>query len=102
MGATCAGFVRAPPPNAPLTVAEPMESDLSRQVEYDMDEDGACSAQPCAPLLTGADQAWLDSVNDQRNQAKLPVVSYEILEVLLDRLEKEWFDLVSSPPRPTF
>lgn len=51
------------------------------QVEYDMDEQ---------------DQEWLDLVNEERKKSQVGPVSSEIFEILMDRLEKEWFELVCS------
>ncbi|KAI0832027.1 hypothetical protein BC628DRAFT_1351253 [Trametes gibbosa] len=63
---------------------EPLESDLATQVEYDMDEQ---------------DQEWLDSVNIERKAQQLDKVSYETFEIIMDRLEKEWFDLSKNIPK---
>ena len=43
-----------------------------------------------------ADQEWLDSINAERRSANLDKVSYETFEIIMDRLEKEWFDLVRT------
>lgn len=40
------------------------------------------------------DQEWLDSVNAERKAANIDKVTYETFEIVMDRLEKEWFDLV--------
>ncbi|KAJ7708691.1 hypothetical protein B0H17DRAFT_1030520 [Mycena rosella] len=64
---------------------EPLEIDLERQVEYDMDEQ---------------DQEWLDAVNTERKKEQLDKVSYEVFEVVMDRLEKEWFNLTKHIPKP--
>jgi Enhancer of polycomb-like len=58
---------------------EPIESEVTNQVEYDMDEQ---------------DQEWLDLVNEDRKKAQIGPVSSEIFEIMMDRLEKEWFELV--------
>lgn len=42
------------------------------------------------------DQEWLDAVNIERKKAGQDRVSYEVFEIIMDRLEKEWFDLVSE------
>ncbi|KAI0676134.1 hypothetical protein C8Q78DRAFT_1008227 [Trametes maxima] len=63
---------------------EPLESDLATQVEYDMDEQ---------------DQEWLDAVNSERKAQQLDKVSYESFEIIMDRLEKEWFDLSKNIPK---
>ncbi|GJJ11325.1 hypothetical protein Clacol_005557 [Clathrus columnatus] len=63
---------------------EPLESELSVQVEYDMDEQ---------------DQEWLDLINEERRKAQVGPVSSEIFEVLMDRLEKEWFELMKRVPK---
>ncbi|KAI0351350.1 hypothetical protein OH77DRAFT_1429898 [Trametes cingulata] len=63
---------------------EPLESDLATQVEYDMDEQ---------------DQEWLDAVNQERKAQQLDKVSYETFEIIMDRLEKEWFDLSKNIPK---
>ncbi|KAI0737339.1 hypothetical protein C8Q80DRAFT_1358849 [Daedaleopsis nitida] len=64
---------------------EPLESDLAVQVEYDMDEQ---------------DQEWLDAVNSERWNQGLDKASYEAFEIVMDRLEKEWFDLTKNLPKP--
>lgn len=63
---------------------EPLESDLAVQVEYDMDEQ---------------DQEWVDAVNGERKAQQLDKVSYETFEIVMDRLEKEWFDLTKNIPK---
>ncbi|KAF9483021.1 hypothetical protein BDN70DRAFT_358633 [Pholiota conissans] len=66
---------------------EPLESDLAKTVEYDMDEQ---------------DQEWLDVVNAERTKQQLDKVSCESFEIIMDRLEKEWFDLTKNIPKPDF
>jgi hypothetical protein len=63
--------------------AEPIEADLAKQVEYDMDD---------------IDKEWLDVVNAERRKDGHEPVSYEFFEILMDRLEKEWFELVRCAP----
>lgn len=46
------------------------------------------------------DQAWLDAVNAERKKEQLGAVSYEVFEVLIDKLEKEWFNLIKRIPQP--
>lgn len=88
-----------------------MEADLARQVEYDMDEQGepvctalsmgsrSLSAPSHASPSPRADQIWLDAVNRERTGQGIAPVPYETFEIIFDKLEKEWFDLVSSPLR---
>lgn len=47
------------------------------------------------------DQEWLDVVNVERKKEQLNAVSYETFEIVMDRLEKEWFDLVYALKFPT-
>ena len=47
-------------------------------------------------LIIGTDQAWLDALNADRKKEHLDKISYETFEIVMDRLEKEWFDLVSG------
>lgn len=42
------------------------------------------------------DKEWLDAVNIERKRDQLDAVTYSSFEVIMDRLEKEWFDLVSG------
>lgn len=79
---------------------EPIESELAVQVEYDMDEQGTSSRinpQRRAPKLTKEDKEWLDVVNAERKKEQAGPVSYEMFEIIMDKLEKEWFNLVSLP-----
>ncbi|TBU24142.1 hypothetical protein BD311DRAFT_702623 [Dichomitus squalens] len=63
---------------------EPLESDLAVQVEYDMDEQ---------------DQEWVDALNAERKAQHLDKITYETFEIVMDRLEKEWFDLTKNIPK---
>jgi NuA3 HAT complex component NTO1 len=46
-------------------------------------------------IVVVADQEWLDTINVERKKEQLNSVTYETFEIVMDRLEKEWFDLVS-------
>lgn len=63
---------------------EPIEVELANQVEYDMDEQ---------------DREWLDRANEGRVREGLDRMGYEVFEIVMDRLEKEWFSLVSRLER---
>ena len=43
-----------------------------------------------------SDQEWVDALNAERKAQHLDKITYETFEIVMDRLEKEWFDLVSS------
>ncbi|KAN0064918.1 hypothetical protein ACQY0O_001975 [Thecaphora frezii] len=66
-----------------LRYVEPIESELKQQVEYDMDEQ---------------DQEWLDALNADRKREQLDPISNEVFEIIIDQLEKEWFDLMKQVP----
>ncbi|GAA5825615.1 hypothetical protein JCM11251_000310 [Rhodosporidiobolus azoricus] len=63
---------------------QPMETELAKQVEYDMDDQ---------------DQLWLDSLNVDRKREGHPQISYEVFEIIMDKIEKEWFDLTKNIPK---
>ncbi|GAA6027545.1 hypothetical protein JCM8097_007915 [Rhodosporidiobolus ruineniae] len=62
----------------------PMETELARQVEYDMDDQ---------------DQLWLDAINADRKKDGQPQIPYEVFEIIMDKIEKEWFDLTKNIPK---
>ncbi|KAJ3100978.1 nuA3 HAT complex component nto1 [Phlyctochytrium planicorne] len=64
---------------------EPAENELSERIEYDMDEQ---------------DLAWLNLINEERKQASEPGVPELVFELIMDRLEKEWFDATKDLPKP--
>lgn len=70
-------------PDHYIRYLEPIEGDLKKQVEYDMDEQ---------------DQEWLEALNQERRKDGLDSISYETFEIILDQLEKEWFDLMKRVP----
>ena len=37
---------------------------------------------------------WLDNLNAERKKEQADRISYETFEIIMDRLEKDWFDLV--------
>jgi len=45
------------------------------------------------------DKDWLDQVNAERRKSNDDAISYEVFEVIMDRLEKEWFDLQARVPK---
>ena len=47
-------------------------------------------------LIFSADQEWLDAVNVERTKLQIGTIKQESFEIIMDRLEKEWFDLVRS------
>jgi NuA3 HAT complex component NTO1 len=51
-------------------------------------------------VLTLADQEWLDAVNAERKKEQSGAISYEVFEIIMDKLEKEWFNLVSCSFSP--
>lgn len=63
---------------------QPSQEELAKQVEYDLPLEG---------------KIWLDKVNIKRKQEGLDEISYEFLEIVLDKLEKEWFDLSRHFPK---
>ncbi|KAG2075522.1 hypothetical protein BDR04DRAFT_1091014 [Suillus decipiens] len=74
-------------PDHYIRYIEPLEKDLAIQVEYDMDDQ---------------DQEWLDSVNVERKKDQLNAVTYETFEIIMDRLEKEYFDLTKNIPKSDY
>ena len=75
--------------------AEPLESDLAKTVEYDMDEQGSLVFLLYPIFLSLAlDEEWLNAVNEDRKKNQLDRIDQEVFEIMMDRLEKEWFDLV--------
>ncbi|CAJ0858393.1 7050_t:CDS:10 [Entrophospora sp. SA101] len=60
------------------------EKDLLEIVEYDMDEQ---------------DDEWLSKLNEERKKENCGELSTEIFEALIDRIEKEWFDLTKNLPK---
>ncbi|KAF8327181.1 PHD-zinc-finger like domain-containing protein, partial [Cantharellus anzutake] len=71
-------------PDHYIRYIEPIESELARQVEYDMDEQ---------------DQEWLIAMNQDRRKEQVDQVSNETFEIIMDRLEKEWFELMKKVPK---
>ncbi|KAJ3095036.1 nuA3 HAT complex component nto1, partial [Phlyctochytrium bullatum] len=69
---------------------EPIEQQLAERIEYDMDEQGLAGA---TVYLTTLDLAWLNFINEERRNEGEPGVSELVFELIMDRLEKEWFDL---------
>ncbi|KAI7823613.1 hypothetical protein BC939DRAFT_161255 [Gamsiella multidivaricata] len=65
---------------------EPTETELAERVEYDMDEQ---------------DEFWLKDINAERRKQDLGEVSASMFEKIIDRLEKEWFDLTKNIPKST-
>ncbi|KAF9116274.1 nuA3 HAT complex component nto1 [Mortierella sp. AM989] len=65
---------------------EPTETELAERVEYDMDEQ---------------DEFWLKEINVERRKQDLGEVTASMFEKIIDRLEKEWFDLTKNIPKST-
>ncbi|KAI8327914.1 hypothetical protein BC941DRAFT_519531 [Chlamydoabsidia padenii] len=74
------------PENHYIRYIEPTEEFLFDMVEYDMDEQ---------------DEAWLQMLNAERKKEGLGEVSCSFFENVIDKLEKEWFDLIKHLPKRT-
>ncbi|KAJ1306631.1 hypothetical protein OPQ81_007627 [Rhizoctonia solani] len=68
-----------------IRYVDPVESELLTQVEYDMDEQ---------------DEEWLKEINNERYKEQSERISAETFEIIIDRLEKEWFELMKRVPKP--
>jgi NuA3 HAT complex component NTO1 len=47
-------------------------------------------------LTRQIDKEWVDAANAERRKEGIDLITYEFFEIIMDRLEKEWFDLVSA------
>ncbi|ORX49484.1 hypothetical protein DM01DRAFT_1105908 [Hesseltinella vesiculosa] len=74
------------PDNHYIRYIEPTEQDLYEMVEYDMDEQ---------------DEIWLHLLNVERKADNTGEVPSSLFENVMDKLEKEWFDLVKHLPKHT-
>lgn len=68
------------PENHYIHYIEPSEIELYDTIEYDMDEQ---------------DKSWLELYNMERRKESLGDISPFLFECIMDKLEKEWFHLVS-------
>jgi hypothetical protein len=57
---------------------------LDELVEYDMDEQ---------------DKIWLEMINRERIKDKGKIITMDTFELIMDRLEKEWFELTKDIPK---
>ncbi|WAR53179.1 hypothetical protein PtB15_2B610 [Puccinia triticina] len=64
---------------------QPAEDELERGCEYDMDEQ---------------DLEWLQALNIDRKRLSQEPVTCELFEIVMDRLEKEWFRLSQRMHKP--
>jgi len=53
-----------------------------------------CYYRSLTLLFWSLDQEWLNAVNLDRKKEQMDQVTPEAFEIIMDRLEKEWFDLV--------
>ncbi|KAI9480446.1 MAG: hypothetical protein EXX96DRAFT_562637 [Benjaminiella poitrasii] len=74
------------PKNHYIRYIEPSEKELFEMIEYDMDEQ---------------DEAWLKIYNRERKKEGTGQVTCELFEAIIDKLEKEWFNLVKNLPKKT-
>ncbi|KAI8356136.1 PHD-zinc-finger like domain-containing protein [Choanephora cucurbitarum] len=73
------------PENHYIHYNEPSDVELYDIVEYDMDEQ---------------DQCWLQLYNKERRKESLDDVSPFLFECIMDKLEKEWLNLIKNAPKP--
>ncbi|EHS64083.1 uncharacterized protein PGTG_20786 [Puccinia graminis f. sp. tritici CRL 75-36-700-3] len=67
---------------------QPAEDELERGCEYDMDEQGSNPTK------------WLQALNMERKRLSQEPVTCELFEIIMDRLEKEWFQLNQRVQKP--
>ncbi|GAN10613.1 bromodomain and PHD finger-containing protein 3 isoform X5 [Mucor ambiguus] len=73
------------PENHYIHYNELSDVELYDSVEYDMDEQ---------------DQCWLRLYNKERRKELLGDISPYLFECIMDKLEKEWFNLIKDAPKP--
>ncbi|CAE7074932.1 unnamed protein product [Rhizoctonia solani] len=84
-----------------IRYVDPVESELLTQVEYDMDEQGSCLFLAHNSIhLFFLDEEWLTEINKERYKEQSERISAETFEIIIDRLEKEWFELMKRVPKP--
>lgn len=66
------------PPGSYIRWVQPAEAELENRCEYDMDEQ---------------DHEWLTALNADRKRLGFDQIPFEFFEIVMDRLEKEWFQL---------
>ncbi|OUM62135.1 hypothetical protein PIROE2DRAFT_11689 [Piromyces sp. E2] len=66
---------------------EPSEEELASRIEYDMDEQG-----------TNFHMVWLKKINKLRSKKGLKMIDPLFFERVMDKLEKEWFELNKNLP----
>ncbi|ORX79524.1 hypothetical protein BCR32DRAFT_205479 [Anaeromyces robustus] len=66
-----------------IQFVEPSEEELLNRIEYDMDEE---------------DMVWLNEINQSRVKKGLEEIEPLFFESVMDKLEKEWFDLNKNIP----
>ncbi|KAF5379335.1 hypothetical protein D9757_007638 [Collybiopsis confluens] len=57
---------------------------------------------PGRSSMTWMSKEWLDNLNNERRKEQVDKITYEVFEIIMDRLEKEWFDLTKNIPKPDF
>ena len=67
-----------------IQYSAPSQAELNRQIEYDMDEE---------------DFQWLALLNLSRKRTGSSAISPFIFEIVMDKLEKEWFSLTKNLQR---
>ncbi|KAI8923392.1 hypothetical protein BC831DRAFT_471340 [Entophlyctis helioformis] len=75
---------QVPLPSPYARYLEPSEDKLAERVEYDMDEQ---------------DRAWLAAVNAEHRKQGQRECSEDLFELIMDHIEKEWFDLTKDLPK---
>lgn len=68
-------------PNAYIRFIEKTAEELDNEVEYDVDEE---------------DTTWLEIINEKRDDVGLQAITVDVLELLIDRLEKESYFQAAS------
>jgi len=72
-------------PTSYIRWVQPAEDEIERGCEYDMDEQ---------------DLEWLQALNMDRKRLGQEPVTCELFEIVMDRLEKEWFQLNLRTQKP--
>lgn len=80
-----ASILLIPLPPSYIRWVQPDEDELERRCEYDMDEQ---------------DLEWLQALNADRKRMNVEPVACELFEIIMDRLEKEWFQLNRRMQKP--
>ncbi|RIA79372.1 hypothetical protein C1645_840853 [Glomus cerebriforme] len=100
--AECSSIITTVEDNTPIVQPPPVKKlpvPTFKRINFIKEDPDEPFIRPEGHYIRHVDDYWLKALNEERRKEDLGELSADVFEAVIDRLEKEWFDLTKNLPK---